>query len=72
MPGGMNGYQLAAQATALYPDLKVLMVSGYEQNARKQEEYSQFSADRLTKPYLVADLAERLRTIVDDAPVSHQ
>jgi len=28
MPGGMNGYQLAEQATAKWPDLKVLLTSG--------------------------------------------
>ena len=66
MPGGMSGYELAEQATDMCPELKVLMVSGYEQQARRQEGLSRLSASRLTKPYLLAELSKRVRAVLDD------
>ncbi len=59
MPGGLSGPQLAAEASRLRPDLKVLFTSGYS-------EHPVTSADRpdariLNKPFRRHDLALMLR-----------
>lgn len=49
MPGGIDGYELARQAKAMHPSIKVLLTSGY------------LDAGLLTKPYSQSELAQRLR-----------
>ena len=66
MPGGINGYQLAQQATARWPNLKVLLTSGYTGNASSQYAASPFNADLLCKPYSQQELAVRLRQRLDE------
>jgi signal transduction histidine kinase/ActR/RegA family two-component response regulator len=66
MPGGMNGYELAEQATAIRPGLKVLLVSGYEQQTRDQSGQTRVTDNRLTKPYTLTELAKRVRDVMDD------
>jgi PAS domain S-box-containing protein len=61
MPG-MSGAELARQARALRPDLPVLIVSGYA-------ELEGIAPDlpRLVKPFRVAELAERMSTLMPAA-----
>jgi CheY-like chemotaxis protein len=61
MPGGMFGPELARQATALRPDLKVLFTSGYTQNPVKTPD-GLGDARILTKPFRRQDLAAMLRS----------
>ncbi|MCG2627729.1 ATP-binding protein [Bradyrhizobium sp. WYCCWR 13023] len=60
MPGGMFGPELARQATALRPDLKVLFTSGYSQTPVKTPDG--IDARILTKPFKRQDLAAMLRS----------
>ena len=60
MPGGMFGPELARQATALRPDLKVLFTSGYSQDPVKTPDG--INARILTKPFRRQDLAAMLRS----------
>ena len=60
MPGGMFGPELARQATALRPDLKVLFTSGYSQDPVKTPDG--INARILTKPFRRRDLAAMLRS----------
>jgi signal transduction histidine kinase len=60
MPGGMFGPELARQAIALRPDLKVLFTSGYSQNPVKTPDG--VDARILTKPFKRQDLAAMLRS----------
>ena len=60
MPGGLFGPELAKQATALRPDLKVLFTSGYSQDPVKTPEG--VDARILTKPFKRQDLAAMLRS----------
>ena len=72
LPGGLDGYGLAAEAWTLRPDLKVLVTSGY---TRQTEESFAPSDERLTtlahnilrKPYAQADLAAAVRQAIDGA-----
>ncbi|RDH92283.1 MAG: histidine kinase [endosymbiont of Seepiophila jonesi] len=65
MPG-MSGYELAQQATANNPKLKVLLASGFTKKAVAQNGQARFSASLLSKPYGKAELARRVREAFDD------
>ncbi len=65
MPG-MSGYELAQQATAKNPKLKVLLASGFTKKAVAQNGQARFSASLLSKPYGKAELARRVREALDD------
>jgi PAS domain S-box-containing protein len=66
MPGGLNGFELAEQAVALLPELKVLLTSGYTEKAVIRNGQARFSANMLSKPYMQAELAYRVREALDD------
>ena len=65
MPGGMNGYELAQQATARLPKLKVMLTSGFTSKVIAENGLARFSANLLGKPYRKADLAHRVRLVLD-------
>lgn len=65
MPGGMNGYELAERATASQPKLKVLLTSGFTSKTVARNGQAHFQADLLPKPYSRADLAIRVRHMLD-------
>lgn len=65
LPGGMNGRQVADGARVHRPDLKVLFITGYAENAvigRGRLENGMFV---LTKPFQMEILAERIREIIE-------
>jgi len=66
MPGGMNGYELAQQATLLIPGLKVLLTSGFTSNTIAHNGLARFSAHLLSKPYRKTELAQRVRLVLDE------
>ncbi len=61
MPGGINGYELAEQATNNDPALKVLLISGYTENIATNESQKSFGEKLLPKPYRQIDLAQKVR-----------
>jgi len=65
MPGGLNGYELAEQAVEKYPQLKVLLASGYTSRSEIHRSQARFSANMLTKPYNLSLLAKRVRQVLD-------
>ncbi len=65
MPGGMNGRELAQQVAELYPALKVLYTSGYNQNAVIKAGRLEDGISLLVKPYHKADLARKIRQLLD-------
>lgn len=67
MPGGMNGYELAQHATRYIPGLKVLLTSGFTSNTIAHNGLARFSAHLLSKPYRQAELARRLRLVLDES-----
>ncbi len=60
MPGEMNGYELAEQAAARHPNLKVLLTSGYTETAIARNGQARFNANLLSKPYTLHDLTRRV------------
>ena len=66
MPNGMNGYELAEQATAIQHDLRVLLTSGVNENIEPYKNQARFYTNLLSKPYRKADLAKQVRSLLDD------
>ncbi len=64
MPGKMNGYDLAAKVATEFPDLKILLTSGYASDvvADNMEHKQLYSV--LHKPFRQAELSHRLRTLL--------
>jgi len=65
LPGGMNGRQVADAARVDRPDLKVLFITGYAENAvigRGRLDNGMFV---LTKPFQMEILADRIREILN-------
>jgi CheY-like chemotaxis protein len=67
MPGGLNGFDLAAKAAELYPTLKILLVTGFAEAAIKKRPGVHGDIQILSKPYRRQDLAHRIREILDAA-----
>ncbi len=68
MPGGMNGRELAEQALASRPSLKVLFTSGYTENALVHRGRLDPGVTQLSKPYTRREMATKLRRVLDDEP----
>jgi PAS domain S-box-containing protein len=64
MPG-MNGRQLADEARKLLPDLKVLYMTGYSRNAVVHQGRLDEGVDLLQKPVSQAELAHKIRMVLD-------
>ncbi len=64
LPGGLNGRQVADQARALRPDLRVLFMTGYAENAVLSHGHLEPGMHVLTKPFAMDVLAERIKTLI--------
>jgi len=62
MPGGINGFELVRRARELRRGLKALITSGYAETTNDDQVPP---LPVLTKPYARADLARRLRQVLD-------
>ncbi|HEY8336935.1 MAG TPA: PAS domain S-box protein [Tardiphaga sp.] len=67
MPGGINGWELAERAQQVRPGLPVLLTSGYALETLVRHGQHRDGAVVLTKPYRKAELAERLREVINQA-----
>ena len=66
MPGGMTGFDVAEQALALRPDLKILLATGYAKGVELRDAASSKTDHRiLRKPYGMKELARTLRELLD-------
>ncbi|HEY0938971.1 MAG TPA: ATP-binding protein [Steroidobacter sp.] len=61
----MNGRELAEEARRMRPELPVLFTTGYAQDAMFQQGKLDPNAELLTKPFNRAQLAERVRYLLD-------
>jgi PAS domain S-box-containing protein len=66
LPGGMNGRQMADAARLARPDLKVLFITGYAENAVIGNGQLEPGMHVLTKPFAVDTLASRLKSLLDE------
>ena len=69
LPGGINGRQLADAARTSRPDLKVLFITGYAENAIIGNGHLAPDMRVLTKPFVMETLASRIMEMIgDDKP----
>ena len=66
LPGGMNGRQVADAARATRPDLKVLFITGYAENAVLSHGHLDPGMHVLTKPFALETLASRIKDLILD------
>ena len=64
MPGKIGGYDLAAKVAREFPDIKILLTSGYVSDAVTRRMTHATDYDILHKPYRYADLATRLTKLL--------
>jgi DNA-binding LytR/AlgR family response regulator len=62
----MTGRELAASATKLRPDLKVLYMTGYSRNAISHHGRLDPRLDVIQKPVTQGELATRIRDALDE------
>ena len=67
LPGGMNGRQVADAGRALRPELKVLFITGYAENAVLGHGHLEPGMQVLTKPFVMEVLASRIKELIASA-----
>jgi CheY-like chemotaxis protein len=65
---GMHGRDLARKIHARWPELKVLFMTGYSRNAIVHHGRLDPGVEVIQKPLIQADLAERIRKLLDASP----
>jgi CheY-like chemotaxis protein len=64
---GVNGRQLADQARVTRPDLKVLFITGYAENATLPNGFLDPGMEMITKPFAIEALATRIRNMIQSS-----
>ena len=64
LPGGMNGRQMADAGRVSRPDLKILFITGYAENAAVGNGHLEPGMAVLTKPFVVETLGLRIREMI--------
>jgi CheY-like chemotaxis protein len=65
LPGGMNGRQVSDAARVSRPDLKVLFVTGFAENAAVAGGHLEPGMAVITKPFVMADLANTITEMIE-------
>ena len=66
LPGGMNGRQMADAARLERPDLKVLFITGYAENAVVGNGHLDPGMHVMTKPFGMEALGSRIRELIEN------
>jgi PAS domain S-box-containing protein len=61
----MNGRDLAAKITSLYPDIRLLFMSGYTANVIAHQGILDKGVAFIQKPFSMAELSEKVRAVID-------
>ncbi|MEO6518071.1 MAG: ATP-binding protein [Pseudoxanthomonas sp.] len=64
LPGGLNGRQVADAARLVRPDLKVLFITGYAENAVLSHGHLALGMHVVTKPFALDVFASRVRDLI--------
>jgi PAS domain S-box-containing protein len=65
LPGGMNGRQVADAARIAKPDLKVLFVTGFAENAAVANGHLEPGMAVITKPFVMTELAAKIEEMIE-------
>ena len=64
MPG-MGGHKCLIELLKIYPDLKVIIASGYSENGKIEKTIESGAAGFIAKPYRLADMLKKVREILN-------
>jgi PAS domain S-box-containing protein len=64
----MNGRDLAGQVIPLYPEIKLLFMSGYTANVIAHHGVLDIGVAFIQKPFSMVDMAAKVREVLDSAP----
>jgi len=67
LPGGMNGRQMADAARERRPELRVLFITGYAENAVLNHGHLDPGMHVMTKPFAMEALASRIKVLIAGA-----
>jgi len=70
LPGGMNGRQVADAMLGMLPELKVLFITGFAENAVIGNGQLSPNMALVTKPFAMEVLATKIQDMMDDVQVS--
>jgi DNA-binding response OmpR family regulator len=70
LPNGMNGRQLADQVRMLWPQIPVLLVTGYAESTVMRNETLPAQMELLTKPFAMSALTEKVGALLGAASVA--
>jgi CheY-like chemotaxis protein len=65
LPGGMNGRQVADAARTFRPDIKVLFVTGYAENATLGNGQLDPGMQVIAKPFGMIEFASKVREMIE-------
>ncbi len=65
MPGGMSGRDLAAKVRDHHPEMKIMLTSGYAEQAGIENDALDEGEVWLRKPYRLVELARMIREVLD-------
>ena len=65
LPGGMNGRQVADAARLGRPELKVLFVTGFAENAAVGNGHLEPGMEVITKPFVMTELANKITDLIE-------
>ncbi|MFQ3236642.1 MAG: PAS domain S-box-containing protein [Paraglaciecola sp.] len=65
MPGSMGGFELAEVVLSRYPNIKVLLTSGFTGNMEISKISQQWENELLSKPYRRQQLAKQIRKVLE-------
>ncbi len=68
----MNGRDLAEKIIALYPDIKLLFMSGYTEDIIAHQGVLDDGVAFIQKPFSLADMTEKVRNVLDNASGKNQ
>lgn len=69
MPGEMNGYHLAAWVDGHFPDIKIVLTTGYAEEESNLSQEVRRKYPLIRKPYFKAQLASVIGKILDGEPL---
>jgi FixJ family two-component response regulator len=64
LPGGMSGRQLADAGRRVRPDLKVLFITGYAENAVAGSGHLAPGMQVITKPFAMETLGDQIKNLI--------
>ncbi len=65
LPGNKNGVSICNDLLRYYPEIRVLYISGYSEDAIREKGVMEGSFDFMKKPFSISDLDERIRSIFE-------